>query len=70
MTDSDVHTGYYFIERLGGRQTEPLYLDFSYHFESLVISSMFLHHAPSIQVHKLRQGHFAQVTAVVDVEIH
>ena len=29
------HTGYYFIERLGSCQTEPLYLDFSYHLESL-----------------------------------
>jgi hypothetical protein len=35
MTDGGVHTGYYFIERLGSRQTEPLYLDFSYHLESL-----------------------------------
>jgi hypothetical protein len=35
MTDGGVHTGYYFIERLGSRQTEPLYLDFSYHFKPL-----------------------------------
>jgi hypothetical protein len=35
MTDGGVHTGYYFLERLGSRQTEPLYLEFSYHLESL-----------------------------------
>src|SRR5579872_644945 len=35
MTDGGVHASYYFIERLGSRQTEPLYLNFSYHFESL-----------------------------------
>jgi hypothetical protein len=35
MTDGGVHTGYYFIERLGSRQTKPLYLDFSYLLESL-----------------------------------
>jgi hypothetical protein len=35
MTDGGVHTDYYFIERLGTRQTEPLYLDLSYHLESL-----------------------------------
>jgi hypothetical protein len=35
MTDAGVHTGYYFIKLLGSRQTEPLYLDFSYHLESL-----------------------------------
>jgi hypothetical protein len=35
MTDGGVHTGYYFIKWLGSHQTEPLYLDFSYHLESL-----------------------------------
>src|SRR5271156_4468948 len=35
MTDGGVHTGYYFIKLLGSRQTEPLYLDFSYHLLSL-----------------------------------
>src|ERR1700722_18675453 len=35
MTDSGVHTDYYFVEWLGSRQTEPLYLEFSYHLESL-----------------------------------
>src|ERR1700736_4511269 len=35
MTDSGVHTGYYFVEWLGSRQTESLYLEFSYHLESL-----------------------------------
>src|SRR5271156_2966899 len=34
MTDAGIHTGYYFIKLLGSRQTEPLYLDFSYHLES------------------------------------
>ena len=35
MTDAGVHTGYYFIKWLRGRQTEPLYFDFSCHLESL-----------------------------------
>src|SRR5271167_1373305 len=39
MTDGGVHTGYYFIERLGSRQTEPLYLDLFNHLESLYTQS-------------------------------
>src|SRR5580700_11138904 len=39
MTDGGVHTGYYFIERLGSRQTEPLYLDFFNHLEALYTQS-------------------------------
>ena len=35
MTDGGVHASYYFIKRLGSGQTEPLYLDFFYHLESL-----------------------------------
>src|SRR5260370_33266168 len=35
MTDSGVHSGYYFIKPLGSGQTEPLNLDFSYHLEYL-----------------------------------
>jgi hypothetical protein len=35
MTDGGIRSKYYFIELLGSRQTEPLYLDFSYHLESL-----------------------------------
>jgi len=31
--------GYYFIERLGSRQTEPLYLDLFNHLESLYMQS-------------------------------
>jgi hypothetical protein len=39
MTDGGVHTGYYFVERLGSRQAEPLYLDFFNHLESLYTQS-------------------------------
>jgi hypothetical protein len=34
MTDGGVHTGYYFIERLGSRQTEPLVADFIFGCDS------------------------------------
>jgi hypothetical protein len=39
MTDGGVHTGYYFVERLGSRKTEPLYLDFFNHLEFLYTQS-------------------------------
>ena len=35
MTDGGIRRKYYFIELLGSGQTEPLYLNFSYHLESL-----------------------------------
>jgi len=35
MTNGGVHAGYYFIKLLGSRQTEPFYLDFFCHLESL-----------------------------------
>jgi hypothetical protein len=50
MTDGGVHTGYYFIQLLGSRQTEPLYLDFSYHLESLLRTAALI---------KLRKQHWS-----------
>src|SRR5260370_15398224 len=54
MTNGGVYASHYLIKRFGTGQTEPLYLDFSYHLEPLT------HNRALIKLHKQRWSCFAQ----------